>query len=445
MTAELVVALGACAVIAAVIVVSRIGLIPTLVYATFFSLALVPVSLIPDSGDFHVGIAGSSPDLRLFTLVIAVASILLTFTARPPLISAFVPLLLWIVLGWLFIWPPDPPGLAGVVQLVIAILAWGIGMRAARSDPDSRLRRGLVVVIIVVVLAHSGVAILQALGADINAVASADQEILGSRVNGLSNHPNNLGKILVVCITLLLASAHTVTGRARRMVWATIAVAFVPLVLAQGRANLAAAAALVAGWALLQPSLNLSRKLSVLLGLGVAGLAASGVVISRFEEDPTGGVRGQILDYAARIVSAFFWNGTGPNRYTIENAPLSGSFIPVHNSFVLALAELGVVGFVLLFAPIAVMTFRAWKRRRITTPAGDGARAIVASAIPMFMIGYTGWGMLATSVLSLTMFSFGLMWGQASDRGSLGQGSPQGRLDEARVVGLRRPRSRTVA
>jgi O-antigen ligase len=216
-------------------------------------------------------------------------------------------------------------------------------------------------------------------------------------------------------------------------------------VLAQGRANLAAAAALVAGWALLQPGLNLSRKISVLLGLGVAGLAASGVVISRFEEDPDGGVRGEILDYATRIVSLFFWSGTGPNRYTIENAPLSGSFIPVHNSFVLALAELGIVGFMLLFAPIAVMTIRAWGRRRLRTPAGDGARAIVASALPMIMIGYTGWGMLATSVLSLAMFSFGLMWGQASGRDLGCQGGTQSRRDETGVVGLRRPRSRARA
>jgi hypothetical protein len=444
MTIELLFALGMCAIIATVVVMTRIGLIPTLVYATFFSLALVPVSLVTDSGEFHVGIAGSSPDLRLFTLVIAVTAVLLTVTARPPLIGVFVPLLLWITIGWLFLWRADPPGLAGVVQLAIAIMAWGIGMRAARSDPDSRLRRGLVMVIVVVVLAHSGVAILQALGADINAVASADQQILGSRVNGLSNHPNNLGKILVICIALLLAMVPAVKDRSR-VVWVTIAIAFVPLVLAQGRANLAAAAALVAGWALLQPGLNLSRKISVLLGLGVAGLAASGVVISRFEEDPDGGVRGEILDYATRIVSLFFWSGTGPNRYTIENAPLSGSFIPVHNSFVLALAELGIVGFMLLFAPIAVMTIRAWGRRRLRTPAGDGARAIVASALPMIMIGYTGWGMLATSVLSLAMFSFGLMWGQASGRDLGCQGGTQSRRDETGVVGLRRPRSRARA
>ena len=360
--------------------------------------------------------------------------------------SLYRPLLIIaaITIGWLFLWRADPPGLAGVVQLAIAIMAWGIGMRAARSDPDSRLRRGLVMVIVVVVLAHSGVAILQALGADINAVASADQQILGSRVNGLSNHPNNLGKILVICIALLLAMVPAVKDRSR-VVWVTIAIAFVPLVLAQGRANLAAAAALVAGWALLQPGLNLSRKISVLLGLGVAGLAASGVVISRFEEDPDGGVRGEILDYATRIVSLFFWSGTGPNRYTIENAPLSGSFIPVHNSFVLALAELGIVGFMLLFAPIAVMTIRAWGRRRLRTPAGDGARAIVASALPMIMIGYTGWGMLATSVLSLAMFSFGLMWGQASGRDLGCQGGTQSRRDETGVVGLRRPRSRARA
>lgn len=444
MTIEAVVALGICTVVAAAIVTTRIGLVATVAYAAFFSLALVPVSLIADSGAFHVGIAGSSPDLRTFTLVIAVGAVLLTFIAKPPLVGIFVPLLLWIAIGALFIWPSDPPGIAGIVQLCIAVLAWGIGMRAARSDPDSRLRRGLIVLIVIVMLAHSGVAVLQALGLNINAVAAADQEILGSRVNGLSNHPNNLGKILVISIALLLSLLNSAKDRAR-LIWITIGVAFVPLVLAQGRANLAAAAALVTGWVLLQPSLHLSRKLSVILGLGVAGLAASGVIITRFEEDPTGGVRGEILSYAARIVSTFFWTGTGPNRYTIENAPLTGSFIPVHNSFVLALAELGIVGFVLLFAPIVVMTVAAWRRRNLVSASGDAARSIVASALPMVMIAYTGWGMLATSVLSLGMFCFGFMWGQVTSRPPVGERDAQALSDGAAVVRVRRPRLRAHA
>ncbi|MBW8761786.1 MAG: O-antigen ligase family protein [Microbacterium sp.] len=441
MTIEVVVALGVCTIVAVAIATTRIGLVSTIAYATFFSLALVPVSLVSDSGAFHVGIAGSSPDLRTFTLIIAAGAVLLTFIAKPPLVGVFVPLMLWIGIGGFFIWPADPPGVAGVIQYCIAILAWGIGMRAARSDPDSHLRRGLVLLIVVVVMAHSGVAVLQALGLNINAVAAADQEILGSRVNGLSNHPNNLGKILVISIALLLSLINSAKERTR-LIWITIAVAFVPLVLAQGRANLAAAAALVTGWVLLQPTLNLSRKLSVLLGIGVAGLAASGVIISRFEEDPTGGVRSEILSYAWHIVSTFFWNGTGPNRYTTENAPLTGSFIPVHNSFVLALAELGVIGFVLLFAPIVMMVIGAWRHRHQLSTSGDTARAIVASALPMVMIAYTGWGMLATSVFSLGMFCFGFMWGHTSARHCVDQSPTQALLNDSRVISLRRPRSR---
>lgn len=444
MTIEVIVTLGVCVIVAAVIATTKIGLVATVAYAAYFSLALAPVSLIADSGAFHVGIAGSSPDLRTFTLVIVVGALFLTFVARPPMVGIFLPLLLWVGIGYFFIWPEDPPGVAGAIQFCVAILAWGIGMQAARSTPDSRLRRGLVLLIIVVIVAHSGVAVLQALGININAIAAADQEILGSRVNGLSNHPNNLGKILVISIALLLSLVNSAKDQ-RRVIWIAIAVAFIPLVLAQGRANLAAAAALVIGWALLQPSLNLSRKLSVILGIGVAGVAASGVIINRFEEDPTGGVRNEILSYAARIVSMFFWTGTGPNRYTTENGPLTGSFIPVHNSFVLALAELGIVGSILLFAPIVMMVVAAWRLRKQLSGSGDAARAIVASALPMVMIAYTGWGMLATSVFALGMFSFGFIWGQVTTRNSVGQGEPQAVLNDFRVISLSRPRLRTRA
>ncbi len=150
--------------------------------------------------------------------------------------------------------------------------------------------------------------------------------------------------------------------------------------------------------------------MNIFAGVGVAALMASGVVIARFEEDPDGGVRGEISAYAVSLMQAFPISGVGPNAYVYANSPLTGSFIPVHNSFLLAAVELGIPGAILLLMPAAVVVSRAWGARRLER-AGYPARAVIAGSLPVALVAFTGWGMLGTSIFSLAMVVFGYHYG----------------------------------
>lgn len=389
----------------------RLGAMRTIIALLLVSLALLPIQVLGSSEQtFHVGIASPTPELRTFAVAIVVSTMILLAVGRIPDLRMYLPLIVWLLLNWAFVWEQSDLRLSGLIQYLVGLGAWAVAVTLGRDAKSGSFQRMIVYLVFAIVLANALVAVLQAAGLPINTLSTADSSILGSRVNGLSNHPNNLGKNLLLLSVLVLPFSESTDARVRKLAVASIAVSFLPLILAQGRTNLVALSILVLIWVIVNPILAVGRKAGILLGILVVALAASGVVIARFEEDPEGGVRGTIINFAYAVIHTYPVTGVGPNAYVYANSPLTGSYIPVHNSFLLAAAEIGIPGAVLLISPAIIVVIVAWMRRRDVS-VGSYARAVVASAVPVALVGYTGWGMLGTSIFALAMAVYGFLWG----------------------------------
>ena len=192
---------------------------------------------------------------------------------------------------------------AGILQLATGIAAWCVGTMVSRPMSVERFSRALTLFITFIVAIQVVVCCLQFAGVPINALSAVESNILGGRVNGTSNHPNNLGKMLFLLLILLLPLTEQRDRRSARMALAAVVMMFVPLGLAQGRANFAAVLAALVLWALLTArGQQLGTKVVFLGGASVAVILSAAVFLARFDEDPSGGVRPQIYAIAMRAI-----------------------------------------------------------------------------------------------------------------------------------------------
>lgn len=387
-----------------------------------FSFCLFPFALTASPLIQHVGIGGPVPEVRTFTVAVG-AGFLLGVLGRGATARAFLfaPFAIWLILAANQWWPASDVVLAGLLQLLTGVVAWGCGSMVGASITDERFSHGLTLLLAGIVAIQVIVCVLQFAGVPINGLSPTESEILGGRVNGTANHPNNLGKMLLLLLFLLLPLTEQANRRAARLALGSAMAMLLPLGLAQGRANFAAVVAALILWSLLTPTGRQAGMKLLFLGGGcVAVLLSAAIFLARFDEDPTGGVRPQIYAIAVHAVPNHLFEGVGPNNYVTEIASREGSYIPVHNTFVLLLAETGAMGALLLLAPLLLVLVRA-ARSSGTNPH---ARAIVSVSPGLGVVGWTGWGLLGTSILPLMMFSVGFAF-EALRRNELGAGTGQ--------------------
>ena len=79
--------------------------------------------------------------------------------------------------------------------------------------------------------------------------------------------------------------------------------------------------------------------------------------------------------------------------------PLTALGWPVHNSFILAAVELGLLGALLFFLPVIWSILRAIKLSVGRSPGKGESRLLLSTAPGLLIIGLTGWGLLADSIL----------------------------------------------
>jgi len=388
--------------------------------------ALYPRTITSFSGGPHAGISTSAPELATYSLVL-----LLCWLIVPKSRADYA--LLWIALittpvfvfGFATDWPLASNTIAGALQYAIAPLALLVGLRAARgidwSSPVNANR--VVLTIALIVAAQAGISLLQLAGLDINPVSATASEWVGSRVNGTSNHPNTLGKQLVLLTVILLPLSRISSPRSRSLATFTIVVALVLIALTGGRANFIGALLAVALWAIFLPTKRSAARIATLTFLTIFAAAFASYFIERFQEDPTGGSRDRLTPVAFSLIRLAPILGHGPNNY-VQAASNIDSYtsltqLPVHNSVLLALAEVGVVGVAVLLGPVLILTLRAVPMIRREGAPSDFARGLVVLLPPVSLIALTGWGMVAGEILPLWMATVGLLWGAAVPRRAL--------------------------
>jgi O-antigen ligase len=150
------------------------------------------------------------------------------------------------------------------------------------------------------------------------------------------------------------------------------------------------------------------------LGIAIVGLVASYPVLQRrFEEDPTGGGRSVLQEIGLQAVMDHPLVGVGPNSYVsvvgLSDA-LTASGVPVHNAFLLAAVEIGVIGAVALWLPVLWTFVRGFRLRKQAGIVHAPAAAAAAFLIPFVISTFTGWGLLSDPLYGLLMLVMGAIY-----------------------------------
>jgi O-antigen ligase len=258
---------------------------------------------------------------------------------------------------------------------------------------------------------------LQSRGSTLFGVDDYSLDFINSgRMVGLFNHPGSAGKyvFLLLCFALPLTTRSEIPTR--RLAHATIICGLIVTLYTQSRANTLAVGVTLVLWIVFS-----GRNISLLNKIGAFSLSGLILVMNsdqvsaiqaRQEVDPLGGYREWFLKTAIDQIKKAPLSGTGPNYY-IEKVGEYDTFafagFPVHNVFVFAIVELGLLLALLFFIPVLAVIFGAIGKITYQT-SFNPQTATVYALIPGFLaISLTGWGLISSAFLPLWFLGFGFI------------------------------------
>lgn len=362
----------------------------------------------------HVDIAPSSVGVTS-VMIAVVTALLINLAGRMHCPGAWLlaPAAIWLVAGTWLSWGRSDEHDAGLAHLGVGFAAWLVGTSCAyalRADPRERERAAMYLTGLLGIQAV--VVIGQAIGFDINPMSAEELALLEGRYNGLLNHPGQLANATLMIFVLILALRDSAASwRSGRT--SLIFVLVMGICIGAGsRAQILGALVLLMGWAFFAYGQRAPRgKRFGALGIGIVGLLASYPVLQkRFEEDPTGGGRSVLQDIGLQAVMDHPLVGVGPNSYVsvigLSDA-LTASGVPVHNAFLLAAVEVGVVGAIALWLPVLWTFIRGFRLRKEVGIVQVPAAAAAAFFVPFVISTFTGWGLLSDPLYGLLMLIMG--------------------------------------
>jgi len=315
----------------------------------------------------------------------------------------------YLVAGYALWWPHTNIVASGTLHWLLAIAAWIVGHYCgSRIDLDGTWGLRLAQL-------FAGIFAIELLMSLFQLATGGGQ--LG-RMTGMYGHPGFLGKVVVICLVALLPLTRSARKETRLWAFVGIATGVAATGLTLSRTNIAAAVLILVVW-----SLALPRVKSMWTRIGLPILAVLAVlpvwqlVMERFDEDPEGGSRPALLAAGLRVLEDNAAFGVGPNGY-VDYAIATEQIVqqleyPVHNSFILAASELGIVGGVLVALPLlTVLLVAISKLRDPVHMKTDVARAVLIVGGGVFFIGMTGWGLNQTPNLPLLYFLYGFAFAQ---------------------------------
>jgi len=202
------------------------------------------------------------------------------------------------------------------------------------------------------------------------------------RAGGTLGHPNNLAYYLDLMIPLMLTRVFSLRhGKwSRLFFFAAFSAGCGCLYFTQSRGGIVATGISLSLCFLILAWRNMRLRVFTLQTLGVAllSLAVVGVfqhkIFARFGQNDSGAVRTRVDQYhvAYRMLAAHPWVGVGLNTYVQESpaydntaSKVASNFrAPVHNVYLLALTETGIIGFAglagLMFFILRMARFWTW-------------------------------------------------------------------------------------
>lgn len=358
----------------------------------------------------HVGIAPSVPGLAAWGIVLlAGLVIVLVKRSLPPFTLVWAVPAGVLLLGYAAWWPQNELTTSGTLHWLLALLAWIVGSYCGRNiDINGLLGLRLAQLFAVIFGVELAVSLLQLVtgGGDLG------------RMTGMYGHPGFLGKAVVICLVVMLPLSVARRQVTRRWAIAAIAMSLAATGLTLSRTNIIAALLVVVVWSLFLPGTRaLGAKLAMPLLAILMILPIAQLLLVRFEEDPEGGSRPELLAAGMRVLEQNFLTGVGANSF-VDHASATESIVsslgyPVHNTFILAAAELGVVGAIALALPLLAAFVTAFVRLRDKNPTRSAfARAVIIVTGGIIFIGSVSWGVLQTPNLGLIYFLFGFAFAQ---------------------------------
>lgn len=346
-----------------------------------------------------------------YVLVILLAAVAMLSGRRRVWPVIFFPYILWVFLCEFLVWDDGFRVNGTFINLFFPIAAWVAGSYLAPlvrgRQSAMRLLAGLVLAII---LFEGVVTVLQTAGLEIFSLTGRSLELEGGRANGTFSHPSVVGKVIILVLMFVLPLTRSDDRMTSRLaLFATIA-SVVPVGFSQSRSNFVALIAMLMIWFIIQPRTGQSQgRLLAIAGIGIAGVIFANDIIARFQADPAGGQRAHFMEVAIIQFKLTPWFGVGPGQYI----PVVGQFDlltsqgwPVHNVFMLYTVELGLVGAVLYYLPLALVALRSVRLMMDKTAVGDSARSIIASLPAIILIGVTGWGLADPQIMALWFMAF---------------------------------------
>jgi hypothetical protein len=298
-----------------------------------------------------------------------------------------------------FFWDMDSAAWAGIAHLCISVGATSLGgVFFVECERDPKFVRFILWCLVLWAVFESVICVLQVVGVGIFPMDAASELYEGGRSNGTFGHPSTLGKVCVMLLAFILPFSASLDADLRRMSAIATAAMIPGLIATSSRTNFAAFLIVVLTWTMISTSPNVrSRRFWVILASIVLVASTYSVWIWRFRTGEDGTAREALLATGLSVVRMNPWVGTGPNRYLLVASgldPLAALGWPVHNVFIFAAAELGLICATLLTVPFVWLCLRSFQVRRSGGLDGSTLCAYFSVLLGVMMIGMTGWGLL---------------------------------------------------
>lgn len=392
------------------------AIVVVLLGAALFPRTILTLVRSPESTPYDVSTASLGIQTQVIAFVIA-AILILIGGGKIKIPAALILFVVLLTAGMFTSWQGTVPQWSGYFMFVGSVIAFGVGWAVGREAfTKERVARFFLTVILAVLIVQLGVSILQLANVSlpvglVNSDRTLEQTV--GRVSGTIGHPANLSKVAFILMLLSLPFTSAANRRLSRLAFVCVALAALLGGLTVSRANLIAMAILLAAWVLTFPGrARTGTRIGGAVTLIGAAVVFGPLVLERFEDDSEGGLRPLLLAAAWRQLSNDFLIGTGPNAYIavvgkVDAATASG--YPVHNSFLLVTAELGLLLAILFFLPL--VSLLVWgvvrfgrSREFLYTP-----RVLVYSIPGLGVVLLTGWGMISILLVCLWMFAVGFL------------------------------------